>query len=105
MSFHDLRYAQLLLSKQLLSGWESRRQEANIFFILMEVCPRALRGPRGLKAGFKLVRSDRVLHAPKWTATELMHDFAQAMWGPRWPEEELVAGWECSTCTSGGPRP
>eukprot|EP00913_Durusdinium_trenchii_P020466 g19226.t1 len=43
------------------------RQEANVFFILMEVCPRAL--------------SDRVMSAPKWTATELMHDFQQALLG------------------------
>eukprot|EP00435_Cladocopium_sp_Y103_P034138 s2532_g8.t1 len=43
------------------------RQEANVFFILMEVCPRAL--------------SDRVMSAPKWTAAELAHDFEQALLG------------------------
>jgi len=49
VSFHDLR------------------QEANVYFILMEVCPRAL--------------SDRVMYAPQWTATELTYDFKQALLG------------------------
>lgn len=49
VSFHDLR------------------QEANVYFILMEVCPRAL--------------SDRVMYSPQWTAVDLMHDFKQALLG------------------------
>ncbi|CAE7633619.1 CCRP1 [Symbiodinium sp. CCMP2592] len=49
VSFHDLR------------------QEANVYFILMEVCPRAL--------------SDRVMYSPQWTALDLMHDFKQALLG------------------------
>eukprot|EP00434_Breviolum_minutum_P004343 symbB.v1.2.003826.t1/scaffold216.1/size293228/11 len=43
------------------------RQEANVFFILMEVCPRAL--------------SDRVMSAPKWTTLELSNDYYQALLG------------------------
>ncbi|CAJ1445895.1 unnamed protein product, partial [Effrenium voratum] len=43
------------------------RQEANVYFIIMEVCPRAL--------------SDRVMSSPKWTAAELMNDFQQALLG------------------------
>eukprot|EP00930_Biecheleria_cincta_P045281 TRINITY_DN31213_c0_g1_i1.p1 TRINITY_DN31213_c0_g1~~TRINITY_DN31213_c0_g1_i1.p1 ORF type:complete len:545 (+),score=90.13 TRINITY_DN31213_c0_g1_i1:82-1635(+) len=43
------------------------RQEANVFFMLMEKCPSPL--------------YDRVVKNPKWTAKELMSDFRQALHG------------------------
>eukprot|EP00930_Biecheleria_cincta_P073069 TRINITY_DN60393_c0_g1_i1.p1 TRINITY_DN60393_c0_g1~~TRINITY_DN60393_c0_g1_i1.p1 ORF type:complete len:560 (-),score=79.91 TRINITY_DN60393_c0_g1_i1:93-1772(-) len=47
--------------------FKGMRQEVNVFFMLMEVCPYAL--------------YDRVMQAPKWTACELMSDFRQALQG------------------------
>mmetsp|Transcript_68934 Transcript_68934/g.121870 ORF Transcript_68934/g.121870 Transcript_68934/m.121870 type:complete len:603 (+) Transcript_68934:72-1880(+) len=43
------------------------RQEVNVFFLIMEICCQGL--------------FDRVTHAPKWTASELMADFLQALRG------------------------
>lgn len=47
--------------------FKGMRQEVNVFFMLMEICPYAL--------------YDRVMQAPSWTAIELMSDFRQALQG------------------------